>query len=88
MSTNRSRVFWQALKLNPRHLLSLDNLGNAYRAQKRWDDARKVLERAVEVAPQDPEANYSLGMVFAQTDDTDQSLRVSAAGVAGTARLS
>ena len=62
--------FLAALKLNPRHLLSLDNLGNAYRAQKRWDDARKVLEHAVEVAPQDPEANYSLGMVFAQTGDT------------------
>jgi tetratricopeptide (TPR) repeat protein/peroxiredoxin len=62
--------FLEALKLNPRHLLSLDNLGNAYRAQKRWDDARTVLERAVDVAPQDPEANYSLGMVFAQTGDT------------------
>ena len=62
--------FLAALKLNPRHLLSLDNLGNAYRAQKRWDDARKVLEQAVDVAPQDPEANYSLGMVFAQTGDT------------------
>ncbi len=62
--------FLQALQLNPHHLLSLDNLGNAYRAQKRWEDARKVLERALEVAPQDAEANYSLGMVFAQTDDT------------------
>jgi tetratricopeptide (TPR) repeat protein len=62
--------FQEALRLNPHHLLSLDNLGNAYRSQKRWDDARKVLERALDVAPQDPEANYSLGMVFAQTDDT------------------
>jgi len=62
--------FQAALRLNPHHLLSLDNLGNAYRSQKRWDEARKVLERALEVAPQDPEANYSLGMVFAQTDDT------------------
>jgi len=62
--------FLEALRLNPRHLLSLDNLGNAYRSLKRYDEARKVLERALEVAPQDPEANYSLGMVFAQTDDT------------------
>ena len=43
--------FLEALRLNPHHLLSLDNLGNAYRAQKRWEEARKVLERAVEVAP-------------------------------------
>jgi tetratricopeptide (TPR) repeat protein len=64
--------FEEALRLNPHHLLSLDNLGNAYRSQKRWDDARRVLERALEVAPQDPEANYSLGMVFAQLDDTAQ----------------
>ncbi len=61
--------FQQALRLNPHHLLSLDNLGNAYRMQKRWGEAREVLERALEVAPQDAEANYSLGMVFAQTAD-------------------
>jgi tetratricopeptide (TPR) repeat protein/peroxiredoxin len=64
------QCFQNALRVNPHHLLSLDNLGNAYRLQKRWDDARQVLERALEVAPQDPEANYSLGMVFAQNDDT------------------
>jgi tetratricopeptide (TPR) repeat protein/peroxiredoxin len=64
--------FLEALRLNPRHLLSLDNLGNAYRSQKRWDDARKTLELAVQVAPQDAEANYSLGMVFAQIDDTSK----------------
>jgi tetratricopeptide (TPR) repeat protein len=64
--------FQQALQLNPHHLLSLDNLGNAYRLRKQWDDARGVLERALEVAPQDPEANYSLAMVFAQIDETDK----------------
>ncbi|HEY3974421.1 MAG TPA: FG-GAP-like repeat-containing protein [Candidatus Sulfotelmatobacter sp.] len=64
--------FLKALRLNPRHLLALDNLGNAYRQQKRWEDARKILERAIEVAAQDPEANYSLGMVFAQTGDNEK----------------
>jgi tetratricopeptide (TPR) repeat protein/peroxiredoxin len=64
------RCFQESLRVNPHHLLSLDNLGNAYRLQKRWDEAGKVLERALELAPQDPEANYSLGMVFAQNDDT------------------
>jgi tetratricopeptide (TPR) repeat protein len=61
--------FLEALRLNPHHLLSLDNLGNAYRSLKRWEDSRNVLQRALEVAPQDPEANYSLGMVFAQSGD-------------------
>jgi len=64
------QCFQEALRLNPQHLLSLDNLGNAYRALKRWGDAREVLERALEVAPEDAEANYSLGMIFAQADDT------------------
>jgi len=64
------QYFQEALKLSPRHILSLDNLGNAYRVQKKWTDARTVLERALSIAPTDAEANYSLGMVYAQTQDT------------------
>ncbi len=64
--------FQEALKINPDHLIALENLGNAYRQQRNWDDAREVLERAVAVGPQDPEANYSLGMVFAQLNDNDR----------------
>jgi len=63
--------FQKALKLSPDHLIALDNLGNAYRQQKQWDDARLTLEHAVEVGPRDPEANYSLGMVFAQLNDPE-----------------
>ncbi len=64
--------FEKSIKLNPDHLIALENLGNAYRQQKNWQDARKTLERAVAVGPQDPEANYSLGMVYAQLDDSDR----------------
>ena len=64
--------FQEALRLSPDHLIALDNLGNAYRQQKQWDEARQTLERAVRVSPEDPEANYSLGMVFAQLDDTNR----------------
>ena len=62
--------FQEALKQNPDHWIALENLGNAYRQQKRWDEARKALERTVAVRPDDAEANYSLGMVFAQSGDT------------------
>ena len=78
LATRENRVadavedFQRALSLNSRHLLSLDNLGNAFRLEKRWDEARGVLVRALEVAPEDAEANYSLGMVYAQTGKTDQ----------------
>jgi tetratricopeptide (TPR) repeat protein/peroxiredoxin len=62
--------FQQALKLNPRHLLSLNNLGSAYRSLKRWNEARETLKQAIAIAPDDPEANYGLGMVYAHANDT------------------
>lgn len=62
--------FQQALRWNPDYWIALENLGNAYRQQHRWDDARMTLERAVAARPESPEANYSLAMVYAQTDDT------------------
>jgi tetratricopeptide (TPR) repeat protein len=64
--------FQHALKVNPDHLVALENLGNAYRQLKNWEQARRVLEHAVAVSPGDPESNYSLGMVFAQTNDTQR----------------
>ena len=66
--------FDQALRLNPDHVVALENLGSAYRQLKHWDDARKAFERALAVSPNDPEANYGLGMVYAQTDDAAHAL--------------
>jgi tetratricopeptide (TPR) repeat protein len=67
--------FEQALQLNPDHFIALQNLGNAYRQQKRWDAARAAFARALVMKPEDPEANYGLGMVFAQESDNDSALR-------------
>ena len=52
--------------------MALENLGNAYRHLKRLDEARGALERALAIKPGDAEANYSLGMVFAQGGDNER----------------
>jgi Tfp pilus assembly protein PilF/peroxiredoxin len=64
--------FQEALRINPHHLIALENLGNVYRQEGRWQEARRALERALAVNPQDAEANYSLGMVYAALDDAAQ----------------
>ena len=68
-TANAITYFRQALQLDPDHFVALENLGNAYKQEKRWEEARQTLERALAIKPADPEANYSLGMVFAQTND-------------------
>jgi Flp pilus assembly protein TadD len=74
-TTEAIQYFQEALRLSPDYWIALQNLGNAYRQQKRWDDARSTLERAVAARPHDPETNYSLAMVYAQTDDTQRAYR-------------
>jgi tetratricopeptide (TPR) repeat protein len=64
--------FTKALEINPEHSVALQNLGNAYRQKKDWENARTVLERAVTLHPEDPEVNYGLGMVYAQRNDTQR----------------
>ncbi len=63
-------LFKQALEISPDHLVAIENLGNAYRQQRRWKDARTTLERALRIKPDDAEANYSLAMVLAQDNDS------------------
>ncbi|HTT65557.1 MAG TPA: FG-GAP-like repeat-containing protein [Bryobacteraceae bacterium] len=62
--------FQEALRISPDYWIALENLGNAYRVQKRWSEARTTLEGALAARPDDPEANYNLAMVFAQTGDS------------------
>jgi tetratricopeptide (TPR) repeat protein len=64
--------FQEALRVSPDYWIALENLGNAYRLQKRWDEARQTLERALAARPHDSEANYNLAMVFAQTGDAQR----------------
>jgi tetratricopeptide (TPR) repeat protein/peroxiredoxin len=64
--------FQTALRLSPNHLIALNNLGNAYRQAKQWDDARRAFEQVLSKYPEDADANYGLAMVFAQQDDSNR----------------
>jgi tetratricopeptide (TPR) repeat protein len=68
--------FQEALRLNPEYWIALENLGNGYRQQRRWEEARAALERSVAARPQEPEANYSLAMVYAQMDDSERAYQL------------
>jgi tetratricopeptide (TPR) repeat protein len=61
--------FQEALRENPNHFIAMVNLGNAYRQQRQWREARETLAQALTIRPEDPEGNYAMGMVFAETDD-------------------
>lgn len=64
--------FKQALSADPDYGVAIDNLGNAYRQAKQWENAKSAFGRALELNAEDAEANYGLGMVFAQLGDTEK----------------
>lgn len=64
------KYFKEALRLNPDHLIAINNLGSAYRQAKRWNEALTTYEHALQLSPSDADANYGIGMVYAQRDDT------------------
>ena len=61
--------FQKGLAADPDYSVAIDNLGNAYRQAKQWENAKSAFRRALELDTRDAEANYGLGMVFAQLDD-------------------
>ena len=59
--------FQQSLLLRPNYAIALLNLGNFYRRQgSLLITHRSACSRALEIQPDDPEVNYSLGMFYAQ----------------------
>ena len=63
--------FQRSLKIDPSYIVALDNLGNAYRQGKQWDEAKEAFGRALQSNSEDPEANYGLGLIAAQTDQPE-----------------
>ena len=63
--------FRRALKIKPNDPHSLDSIGQFYAAEKRWDEAVKMLNAAVMQAPADPAYRYHLGVTLARSGDID-----------------
>jgi len=56
--------FNRALHLNPRSTKTLNNLGNAYAAQKEWGLAQNEFRNVLRVDPENEDANYNLGVLL------------------------
>jgi len=56
--------FQHALKVNPRDVLALFNLGRARFDKDDYMDAKDLFERLVDVTPEDPIAWFQLGKVY------------------------
>src|SRR6185312_1788488 len=57
-------AFQHALKISPSSTKTLNNLGNLYAAQKKFDLAQKAFRKALSVEPTNNDSNYNLGLVL------------------------
>jgi Flp pilus assembly protein TadD/peroxiredoxin len=58
--------FKRALEIDPAYVVALDNLANAYWQAKMPKEAAEIFNKALALNPDDPEANYGLGILNAQ----------------------
>lgn len=56
--------FNHALRLKPGLPKTLNNLGNAYAAQRQWDLAERQFRAALRIDPANADANYNLGVLL------------------------
>ena len=66
--------------LRPGFAIALLNLGNVYRRQRSFEKAQECLGHALELQPDDPETNYSMGMLYAQQGDVPRATECLAEG--------
>lgn len=63
--------YLQALRASANDLPSMLNLSRVYAGQKRWADARNLLDRAAKLAPDDTAVRYNLGTVMIQQGEVE-----------------
>jgi protein O-GlcNAc transferase len=64
----------QSIALNPNHAPAHCNLGEAYRATGRLDEAVAAFRRALQIKPDYPEAHNNLGTALAAQDRLDEAI--------------
>lgn len=69
-------LFQRALNLDPRDIVGLKSLANAYVSNQQLEEAEKVLQRLLEVNPRDPHALLMQSSVLTQLDKDQASYKV------------
>jgi tetratricopeptide (TPR) repeat protein len=67
-------AFEHALRLSPRSTKTLNNLGNAYAAQKRLDLAENDFRSVLRIDPANADANYNLGVLLMMKGSTAEAI--------------
>ena len=62
-------TFRQAVRINPKAVLAFVSLGEAYRRQKKYAEAQKVLEEALKLDNDSWETNFTLGRIHWELKD-------------------
>jgi len=63
------KIYRKVLKLNPRHVAAMNNLGGLYLNRHRISEARELIRRALAIEPDYINANFSLGILRLLEDD-------------------
>jgi tetratricopeptide (TPR) repeat protein len=67
-------LYKQVLKIAPRHLAAINNLGVVYMQQKKYQQAIARFDEALHVRHDYVKAHYNLACVYARKNDVDRSL--------------
>ncbi len=69
----RAKLF-EALKIFPRNLMAINNLGSIYHIQGRYEEARKYFQMALEIYPGSIETIFNLGAVSLALDSLSEAI--------------
>jgi tetratricopeptide (TPR) repeat protein len=69
------RAYEAALKLSPRRVAALSNLGLAYGGLRRYDRAIQAFEKALAINPGQPAVLFNLGLTYLQSGQNEKARR-------------